>query len=169
MRTMFKTTRARLLALVVIAGAIAAGSALGTPSSGVVAETARGQLDRRLQENTTFDNGARVKLNTKGPIEVVIQRIVAVPGATFGWHTHPGENVNVMLAGTLTLYHDEHCTKPIPYSSGDSFATSPEDVHLARNEGTETVVFFATYFVPKTDPPVPIRIDQPSPGPNCPQ
>jgi quercetin dioxygenase-like cupin family protein len=166
---MLGTTRRRLLALALVVGAIAAGTALGTPSSGVSAETARGQLDRRLHEKSTFDNGARVKLVTKGPIEVITQRIVAVPGASFGWHTHPAENVNVMLAGTLTLYHDEDCTRPIAYSPGDSFATSPEDVHLARNEGTETVVFFATYFAPKTDPPVPIRIDQPSPGPGCPQ
>ena len=170
MRTILeRTTRKRLVALAVVAGAIAAGSALGTPSSGITAETARGELDRRLQEKSTFANGARVKLSTKGPIEVITQRIVATPGATFGWHTHPAENVNVMIAGTLTLYHDEHCSRPIPYGPGDSFATSPDDVHLARNEGTETVVFFATYFAPKTDPPVPIRIDQPSPGPGCPQ
>jgi quercetin dioxygenase-like cupin family protein len=166
---MLGTPRSRLVALTLIVGAVVAGTALGTPSSGVTAETARGQLDRRLQEKTTFDNGASVKLVTKGPIEVITQRIVAAPGATFGWHTHPAENVNVMLAGTLTLYHDERCTEPIAYSPGDSFATSPDDVHLARNEGTETVVFFATYFAPKTDPPVPLRIDQPSPGPGCPQ
>ncbi|MGH2788630.1 MAG: hypothetical protein ACRDJV_12125 [Actinomycetota bacterium] len=28
---------------------------------------------------------------------------------------------------------------------------------------------FATYFFPKTSPPVPVRIDKPSPGSNCPQ
>jgi hypothetical protein len=42
-------------------------------------------------------------------------------------------------------------------------------VHLARNEGTETVVFFATYFIPRMTPALPIRIDQPSPGAGCPQ
>jgi hypothetical protein len=31
------------------------------------------------------------------------------------------------------------------------------------------VIFFATYFMPKTTPALPIRIDQPSPGPGCPQ
>jgi quercetin dioxygenase-like cupin family protein len=72
-------------------------------------------------------------------------------------------------AGTLTLYYDEKCGKPIPYGPGSFFATSPEDVHLARNEGTEPVIFFATYFVPRTTPLLPIRIDAPSPGPGCPQ
>ncbi len=56
----------------------------------------------------------------------------------------------------------------MPYGVGDSFATHPKDVHLARNEGTGDVVFFATYFAPKTTPALPVRIDQPSPGPGCP-
>jgi hypothetical protein len=30
-------------------------------------------------------------------------------------------------------------------------------------------VLFATYFAPKTTPPVSVRIDQASPGPGCPQ
>jgi quercetin dioxygenase-like cupin family protein len=150
-------------------GTILIGTALATPSSLVSAETARGQLDQPLNVNTKFDNGAKVRIHTQGPIEIITQRIVATPGATFGWHSHPGENVNVVLQGTLTLYHDEACTEGIDYGPGTSFATSPEDIHLARNHSTtETLVLFATYFAPKTTPPVPVRIDQPSPGPGCP-
>jgi oxalate decarboxylase/phosphoglucose isomerase-like protein (cupin superfamily) len=68
----------------------------------------------------------------------------------------------------LTLYHAEHCAQAIAYGPGTSFATHPEGVHLARNEGTETLVFFATYLAPKTSPPLPVRIDDPAPGDECP-
>jgi quercetin dioxygenase-like cupin family protein len=150
-------------------GTILIGTALATPSSGVTAETARGPLDRPLNEFTKFSNGATVELRTRGPIEIITQRIVATPEATFGWHSHPGENVNVVLQGTLTLYHDEACTEGIDYGPGTSFATSPQDIHLARNNSTtETLVLFATYFAPRTTPPMPVRIDRPSPGPGCP-
>jgi quercetin dioxygenase-like cupin family protein len=93
---------------------------------------------------------------------------VAQPGATFGWHYHPGENVNVVAQGTLSLYHAKKCTLEITHPTGSGFTTSPDEVHLARNEGTETLVIYATYLVPKSSPPLPLRIDQPSPGPDCP-
>lgn len=162
--------RTRILVLAVIAVGALVGTALATPIVGVIsAETARGDLGERLQVNTSFDNGARVKLNTKGAIEIITQRVVVAPGGTLGWHTHPGENVNVVAAGTLTLYHAKRCTMGMAYGQGSSFATHPEDVHLARNEGATDVVFFATYFAPKASPALPVRIDQPSPGPSCPQ
>lgn len=162
--------RRRILVLALIAGAVLVGTAIATPVIGVTAETARGGLGESLRVNTKFDNGARVKLHTKGPIEVITQRIVAQPGATFGWHSHPGENVNVVLQGTVTIYHAKKCTKAIPYAAGSSFATHPKGVHLARNESaTETVILYATYIAPKTTPALPVRIDEPSPGPECPQ
>ena len=77
--------------------------------------------------------------------------------------------MNVVLQGTLTLYHDEACTRGTAYTVGTSSSTSPDEIHLARNEGTTDLIFFATYFAPKTTPPLPVRIDQPSPGPGCPQ
>ena len=143
--------------------------ALATPADGVTAVTARGDLDP-LKVNTHFDNGAKVKIKTEGPIEFVTQRIEVAPLGTTGWHFHPGENLNVVQQGTVTLYHDEDCTAAVPYGPGTAFPTHPDEVHLARNESTtETVVLFATYFHPKTTPPTAIRIDAPSPGEGCPQ
>jgi quercetin dioxygenase-like cupin family protein len=156
-------------AVVAVAAIAIAGAALGTPARGVTAETARGDLATPLKVNTKFANGARVKLQARGALEVITQRIVAIPGATFGWHTHPGENVNVILQGTLTLYHDENCTRGTAYPAGSTFTTHPNEVHLARNEGTQDLILFATYFAPKTTPPLPVRIDQPLPAPGCPE
>jgi len=45
---------------------------------------------------------ARSAFPTKGPIEVANQRIVATPGATFGWHSYPGPTIVTVLRGTLT-------------------------------------------------------------------
>ena len=149
--------------------AVLGTTALGTPVSGVTAVTARGDLDP-LRVYTRFDNRARVNIRTFGAVELVTQRIEIAPLGSTGWHFHPGENVNVVQEGTLTLYHDEHCTVGVPYGPGTAFATHPDEVHLARNESTtETVVLFATYFQPKTTPPTAIRIDAPSPGPGCPE
>ena len=150
----------------------AVGGALATPSRDVSAETARGPLvDRPLDVSMEFENGAKaeVELKTKGPIEIANQRIVAAPGATFGWHTHPGPTIVTVLSGTLSFYHAEHCTEEIEYDAGDSFSNLPHEIHLARNETTQTVVIYASYFVPARTPPVALRIDQPSPGAGCPQ
>jgi quercetin dioxygenase-like cupin family protein len=157
-----------VLALASLAAAVLVGIAVATPSSGVTAETYRGDLGGRLQLFTKFAPGVSAKITTKGDFEVAFQRIVAQPGATFGWHYHPGENVNIVAQGTLSLYHAEKCTKEINYGVGSAFSTSPDEVHLARNEGSEPLVILATYLVPKANPALPLRIDQPSPGPECP-
>jgi quercetin dioxygenase-like cupin family protein len=160
------------LVLIVVAGLVAAavGSAIGTPSSGVTAETARGPLvDRPLDVKMRFGQGTQVKLKTKGQIEVAVQRIVAVPGATFGWHSHPGPTIVTVLRGTLTLYHAEDCMNGIDYPAGTSFSNLPHEFHLARNNGTEELVIYASYFVPLGTPPIPLRIDQALPGATCPQ
>lgn len=157
-----------IAAVTLIAVGVLVSTALGTPSSGVTAETARAPL-AELKLHRKFDNGAQVKLQTKGEMELITQRIVATPGATFGWHSHPGENVNVVLRGAITLYHDEACTEGVTYGAGSTFTTSPDEVHLAHNETGEELVVFATYFAPRTSPPLPVRIDHASPGAACPQ
>jgi quercetin dioxygenase-like cupin family protein len=167
-RLMLRRTALVLIVLAALVGAVV-GNALGTPGSGVSAETARGPLvDRPIDVNMKFDTGAKVHLKTKGAIEVAVQRIVAVPGATFGWHSHPGPTIVTVLRGTLTLYHAEDCTNGTAYGAGTSFSNLPHEFHLARNEGPDELVVYASYFVAAKTPPVVLRIDQPSPGDGCP-
>lgn len=165
--------RKSTLVFIVLAGLLAGavGTAVGTPPTpnGVTAETARGELiDRPLDVTMGFGDGNRVKLKTRGRIEVAVQRIVAAPGATFGWHSHPGPTIVTVLRGTLTLYHAEDCTEGIVYGPGTSFSNLPPEIHVAKNEGADELVIFASYFVPVSTPPVVLRIDQPSPGTECP-
>jgi len=96
--------KARILVLVLVVIAAFAGNALATPIIGTItAETARGVLSEDLRLRSRFDNGASVKVFTRGAIEVITQRIVADPGASFGWHSHPGENVNVGVAFAVAV------------------------------------------------------------------
>lgn len=161
-----------IVILTLVAGAVLAAIAFATPASppGVLdAETARGTFDTLPKFNTKFENGGRVKLQVSGPVELISQKITAKPGATFGWHNHPGENFNVVWQGTLTLYHDEACATGIDYGPGSAFSTHPQNIHLAKNNGTVDLVLFATYFAPKTTPPTAVRVDQPLPAAGCPQ
>jgi quercetin dioxygenase-like cupin family protein len=167
-RPMLRRSILILVALAALSGLVV-GRSLATPPDGVTAETARGPLvDRPLNVNMKFDPGTRVRLKTTGDIEVAVQRIVAVPGGTFGWHSHPGPTIVTVLSGTLTLYHATDCTQGTNYGPGTSFSNLPHEIHLARNEGTIDLVIFASYFVPVRTPAVELRIDQPSPGPECP-
>jgi quercetin dioxygenase-like cupin family protein len=169
MRRMLRHSRlAAVLGVVLLTAVVAVGVAIATPSSGVTAETYRGNAQGQLNLFTRFSPGVSARIKTKGAFEIVVQKIVAEPGATFGWHYHPGENVNVVAQGTVSLYHAKKCTTEILYPAGSGFSTSPDEVHLARNEGTDTLIIYATYLVPKQTPALPLRIDQPSPGPGCP-
>ena len=165
---MLRRTSLAVVVLVILLAA-AVSTALGTGASGVTAETARGPLvDRPLDVNWHFGPGSKVKLQTQGPMEQAIQRIVATPGATFGWHSHPGPTIVTVLSGTLSFYHAEECTHRINYTAGQSFSNLPDEIHLARNEGSVDLVVYASYFVPLRTPAIALRIDQPSPGPECP-
>jgi quercetin dioxygenase-like cupin family protein len=160
-----------MVTLVAVGGVLGliGGVALATPVMNATAETARGPLvDRPLAVNWKFAPGNRVKLQTKGPMEIAFQRIVIGPGGTLGWHSHPGPTVVTVRAGTLSFYHAENCTQETEYLTGQSFSNLPDEIHLARNEGAGDVVLFAVYFTPVTSPPVGLRIDQPSPGAGCP-
>ena len=166
---MFRRTVVMAIVGLVALGVGLIGNALATTASLFTAETARGPLvDRPLDVNWRFGPENRVKLQTQGPVEIAAQRIVIQPGGTLGWHSHPGPTVVTILRGTMSFYHAEHCTMEIEYAPGQSFSNMPDEIHMARNEGEVELVVYASYFVPAGTPPVALRIDQPSPGPECP-
>jgi quercetin dioxygenase-like cupin family protein len=160
----------RTALLSAVAVAAIAGSALATPPIGnVVAETTRGSLAGPLNVRTKFAPGTGVMLKTSGDIEVISQRIVAEPGSSFGWHSHPGESVAVVMQGAITLFEDENCTVGSEYGPGDAFPTPSDEVHLAHSSGTEPLILFATYFAHDVDPPLQVRVDEPMPAEGCPE
>ena len=76
------------------------------------------------------------KIDSKKPSEVVMPQIAIHPGASSGWHAHPGPGFVVVISGTLTLYQviSNDCVKST-YGPGQGFVESPGVVHIARNEG----------------------------------
>ena len=157
---MIRTSRVSTRAMVVVGtalviataavGAIVTAGALATTPSGVTAETFRGTLREPLHVNTKLANDARVMLKTQEDVEIVTQRIVAQPGATFGWHTHPGPSLITVKTGTITAYEgdDPTCTGTV-YTAGQTFLDEGDGhVHILRNETGSTAETIAVQILP---------------------
>ena len=82
--------------------------------------------------------------------EVIQTRVEIAPGASFGKHTHPGEEVIYMLEGTLEY---EVAGRPaVRLSAGEVLFIPAGTVHAARNPGRTTGAELATYVVEKGKP-----------------
>ncbi|MFD3666053.1 cupin domain-containing protein, partial [Streptomyces sp. NPDC058659] len=108
----------------------------------------------------TSDGKLRIK-PPKGDTDVVVRTITIAPGGSTGWHHHPGQLVAVVQAGTLTRTLDD-CSVEVT-SAGAAFveASGGKHVHVGRNLGTEPVVLYVTYLLPKG---APLSIDEPAPA-----
>ncbi len=77
----------------------------------------------------------QAKLKVNGILtNITYQSSVAVPGATTGWHSHPGPLFITVTAGAVTVYNaeDPTCT-PRVFTAGQGFV-EPETEHILRNE-----------------------------------
>jgi quercetin dioxygenase-like cupin family protein len=81
--------------------------------------------------------------------EVVQVRVDFAPGAGFGAHTHPGEEIAYVLEGTL-VYELEGRT--IALKAGESLYIPAGAVHAAKNESNQPAAELATYLVDKGKP-----------------
>ena len=71
-------------------------------------------------------------------------------GVESGWHTHPGEEVGYILAGTVTMRI--HNQPTLTLHAGDGFLISPSVPHNALDVGPETGQMLSTYIVDPTKP-----------------
>jgi quercetin dioxygenase-like cupin family protein len=82
--------------------------------------------------------------------EVVQQMVELQPGVVVAKHTHPGEEVSVMLEGELLL---EIAGKPsVTLKAGQGFAVPMGAIHGVKNTGRVPVKLLATYIVEKGKP-----------------
>jgi quercetin dioxygenase-like cupin family protein len=96
---------------------------------------------------------------TKGPSDVYVVSNVWAPGATTGWHSHPGYSLIIVTKGTITAYDEETC-EPHTYSAGDSATLiDANHVHMIKNETSEEARATAVQIVPEG---VGRRIDVPA-------
>jgi len=97
--------------------------------------------------------GERGLVQVHDAADTIVQQVTVQPGGFTGWHSHPGPAIVVVAQGTFTYYDgdDPTCTG-FPYGPGETFVDLGQGhVHSARNEGTEVVTVYVTYFdVPAT-------------------
>lgn len=91
--------------------------------------------------------------------QIVTARFELAPGGTFGWHRHPGPVVVSIVEGTLTVVMADGCMRH-QYAAGQGFIEGGTAIHTALNEGSTTVVLYATFLLPAGAAP---RIDEPAP------
>jgi quercetin dioxygenase-like cupin family protein len=91
----------------------------------------------------------RHDLGTTGR-EAIQVRVDFGPGAAFGKHTHPGEEIIYVLEGSLEYEIDGK--PPVTLKAGDVFFVPAGTIHAARNVGTSNAAELATYIVEKGKP-----------------
>jgi quercetin dioxygenase-like cupin family protein len=82
--------------------------------------------------------------------EAVQVRVDLAPGVAFGKHTHPGEEIIYVLAGSLEYQIEDK--PPITLKAGDVLFIPAGTIHAARNVGSVTGSELATYIVEKGKP-----------------
>ena len=76
------------------------------------------------QTSITAVNTDRIKVQTKGDVDVAMFTVTYDPSGTSGWHTHPGFVVVTVKSGAVL--RQIGCATPIQYNPGDTFVESDE-------------------------------------------
>jgi|GEM_PF-2078136 len=76
----------------------------------------------------------RVQIRTPGPAVVSVHTDVLRPGASTGWHRHPGTETTIVSSGSVTVLREDDC-EGTRYSPGDALFVVDAEPHLARNDG----------------------------------
>jgi quercetin dioxygenase-like cupin family protein len=76
----------------------------------------------------------------------IVQVLTEIPvGVESGWHTHPGEEVGYILAGTVEMKIQGDLT--LTLHQGDPFLMPPGTPHNALDVGPGTGMMLSTYIV----------------------
>jgi len=135
-------------------GSCGAGSGLGTlerthddpggsaviPDSDLAPQQTADELPARLR---------RIEVQ-RGPSSIpgreIVQVLTEIPvGVESGWHTHPGEEVGYILAGTVEMSIENRSS--LLLQAGDGFLIPPRTPHNARDVGAVTGQMLSTYLV----------------------
>jgi hypothetical protein len=163
------------LVVVIVGTALWAGTVLATPSSHltttILGKSTFGEIELNAHTIPADLWQARVKTQGTSDVYVVDNKLAPVDPVTHqvastGWHSHPGPSLILVVAGTVTNYSsdDPTCTEQ-PYSAGQGFVDSGEDVHILRNEGDVQAETIAVQLLPQG---ADRRIDVPTAPGNCP-
>lgn len=124
-----------------LALAMSAVPALATPPAGI---TSAPILARGTNQTAQVVAGAA---NT----DIVTTQLTLAPGATTGWHSHPGPVTVVVTSGTVSLWRTPDCMERT-LEAGDSvnlsdaaIAPGGTELDLARNQGTVPATVMLTH------------------------
>ena len=80
------------------------------------------------------------------PGREIVQVLTEIPvGVESGWHTHPGEEVGYIVAGTVEMMIEDRPSQTL--RAGDGFLIPPATPHNARDVGPGTGRMLSTYIV----------------------
>ncbi len=80
------------------------------------------------------------------PGREIVQVLTSIPaGVSSGWHTHPGEEVGYIVAGTVEMRIRGRDT--LTLHAGEGFLIPPGTPHDARDVGPGTGQMLSTYLV----------------------
>lgn len=82
--------------------------------------------------------------------EIVQVRTDIPVGVASGWHTHPGEEVGYILAGTVRMETEGRPTRIL--RAGDGFLIPPRVAHNATDLGPDAGQMLSTYIVAIGEP-----------------
>lgn len=152
------------LASIVVAAGMSAGSfvspASASPPSGVTPTT---YVTADLADSTEV-NHDRIKLQTKDPATVRVQKLEFAPGGYTGFHYHPGAVIVSVQSGSLTLVDGGTCATET-YGAGSVFVEGEDHVHQAVS--ADGAVVYVTYIVPRDYSPANEKYRVEAPVPFC--
>jgi quercetin dioxygenase-like cupin family protein len=136
---MVKSTYVVLATTAAIATAcVLSGSAAATPAEGDVQRTdlAKGTSNTPVSIVTNGEETA-----------FYVQSLVLRPGASSGWHAHPGPEQSVITGGTVVVQTAANCI-PGAYTAGQSVFLPAGVPHVVKNSGPADAEVVVTYTLP---------------------
>ncbi|MEU8704576.1 cupin domain-containing protein [Streptomyces sp. NPDC048565] len=131
--------KALLVGVGVAALGLLPAAAVATPGSGVTGTVvAEGTSEGKLEVKTP-----------PGRTDVTFRKITVEPGGSTGWHTHEGQLIAVVKAGTLTRTLDDCTVEVSPAGTTFIEPSGADHRHIGRNLGTGPVVLWVTYLLPE--------------------
>jgi quercetin dioxygenase-like cupin family protein len=82
--------------------------------------------------------------------EAVVARVEVAPGASAGWHNHPGDEISYVFEGEATLLIAGQAPRKV--SAGEAFVIPGGVVHNALNNGLVPAKLVGVYVVEKGQP-----------------
>ncbi|HJQ51494.1 MAG TPA: cupin domain-containing protein [Gaiellaceae bacterium] len=107
---------------------------------------------------------ADFRAHSIAPIDIVVRRHDYAPGASTGWHQHPGPIFITVTQGQLTYYeYDDPTCTPHVITAGQGFVDTG-DGHIVRNETDQPSEDISVITAPVGGA---FRAELPAPNPNC--